>query len=314
MAKRTAFSGATSISMDTGIIFDIKRFAIHDGPGIRTTVFLKGCPLSCWWCHNPESQSVKPDILCRHNLCVRCGTCIEACPENARSLSSDGVDRDADRCTVCGTCADACPSGALEKIGRRMSVEQLMGEIEKDTPFFDQSGGGVTFSGGEPSAQPGFLRALLDRCRDRDVHTAVDTCGFARPSVLRSIAVRTDLFLFDLKLMDPKRHADFTGVSNDIILSNLTMLTEMGKQIYLRIPVIPSITDTDGNFDAIGRFVAALKSAPRITLLPHHSTAMEKYARFDMDKRLPEGTGTPSRKELGELASRLAGYGLEIDF
>lgn len=298
--------------MTTGIIFDIKRFAIHDGPGIRTTVFLKGCPLSCWWCHNPESQSLKPDLLYRRRLCVGCGTCVDACPQEARSLTGEGVYRDAARCIVCGACAEACPSGALEQVGRRVSVDDVIGEIKRDTPFFDQSGGGVTVSGGEPFSQPRFLVELLERCAQLDIHTTVDTCGFAPPELVRDVAGKTDLFLFDLKYMDPQRHEELTGVDNDVILRNLATLSAMGKEICVRVPVIPAVTDSEDNLDAIGRFVSSLARRPSVTLLPHHKTAMEKYTRFDVDKRLPEGTGSPSREALGEMAKRLEGYGLEV--
>ena len=300
--------------MRKGIIFDIKRFAIHDGPGIRTTVFLKGCPLSCWWCHNPESQSAESDILYRNNLCARCGTCVEVCPHDARSLTNQGVERDRIRCAVCGTCVDACPSRALERLGRPTTVDQTMTEIERDTPFFDQSGGGVTFSGGEPTTQPEFLCALLERCVERDIHTAVDTCGFARPEVFRSIAETTDLFLFDLKLMNPERHRKLTGASNDVILGNLTMLSRMGKEIRVRITVIPAVTDVPDNFDAIGSFVSDLAHPPGVTLLPHHSTAMEKYSRFGMIRRLPRDTNTPSQTDLESYASKLARYGLDVSY
>jgi len=173
--------------MSTGVIFDIARFAIHDGPGIRTSVFLKGCPLSCWWCHNPESQSASVGIFYRARLCIRCGSCIEACPERARSLSPRGVARDRAACNLCGECAVACPSGAVEKVGRTVTAPELMDEIERDTPFFDQSRGGVTFSGGEPLTQPDFLCEMLDRCGKHDIHRAVDTCGFAAPAVLEPI-------------------------------------------------------------------------------------------------------------------------------
>jgi pyruvate formate lyase activating enzyme len=299
--------------LSTGIIFDIKRFAIHDGPGIRTTVFLKGCPLSCWWCHNPESQSARPDVLYREHACVRCGTCVEACPQGARSLTDGGaVVRDEAICTVCGTCVEACPAGAMEIVGRTVTVDELMAEIEKDSPFFDQSGGGVTFSGGEPLGQPKFLGDVLDRCADHDIHTAVDTCGFAKPAVLRAIAEKADLFLFDLKFMDRRRHLELTGVDNDLILGNLKMLSSMGKVIRVRVPVIPGVTDSDSNFDAIGDFISALKTQPSVTLLPHHTTAMEKYARFDVHKRLPDGTEAPSRETLERIASRLEKYGLAV--
>ncbi len=300
--------------MNSGVIFDIKRFALHDGPGIRTTVFLKGCPLSCWWCHNPESQSVDPVYFHRGHLCVECGACVEACPQGARVRSNGGITRDATGCTTCGTCVEVCPSGAAGIVGRRVTVDELMLDIERDTPFFDQSGGGVTFSGGEPLTQPAFLGDVLDRCGEHDIHRTVDTCGFANKDALRSIAERVDLFLFDLKFMDPVLHRRYTGVRNDRILENLEMLSRLGKPIHVRIPVIPTITDIEGNFEAIGEFVAALPNPAPIRLLPHHSTAMEKYARFDMEKRLPAGVGPPSRHDLERIASRLADYDLEVTF
>jgi pyruvate formate lyase activating enzyme len=207
---------------------------------------------------------------------------------------------------------DACPSGALERVGRRVTAEALMAEVEKDTSFFDQSGGGVTFSGGEPLVQWRFLGEMLDRCAAREIHTAVDTCGFAKPAVLLAIAEKTDLFLFDLKLMDPRRHLELTGVDNYLILENLRTLTSMGKAVRVRVPVIPGVTDAEENFDAIGRFVSTLDRPPALTLLPHHATAMEKYARFDVEKQLPEGTGSPSPETLGHIASRLEAHGLEV--
>lgn len=300
--------------MSTGIVFDIKRFAIHDGPGIRTTVFLKGCPLSCWWCHNPESQSASPDLLYRPQLCARCGTCVEACPEGLRSLTGDVVERDSSLCVLCGTCVEACPAGAVEMVGRLTNAEDLMAKIERDTSFFDESGGGVTFSGGEPLEQAAFLTEVLDRCGEHEIHTAVDTCGFARPDLLQGVAERTDLFLFDLKCMDTERHIELTGVGNDLILANLRMLDRMGKQIHIRVPVIPTVTDGRDNLEALGEFAASLESRPGITLLPHHPTAMEKYSRFSVDKQLPDGVEAPSRESLEKIAFGLERFGLEVTY
>ena len=300
--------------MTTGIIFDIKHFAIHDGPGIRTTVFLKGCPLSCWWCHNPESQSVRPAIHHRESDCVLCGACVAICPEKARTITADAVKRNETLCSLCGTCADLCPAGAIDMIGQHKSVEQIMAEIKKDIPFHDESGGGVTFSGGEPLAQPEFLLAMLECCHENDIHTAVDTCGHAPGDLLMAVAGNTDLFLFDLKCMDTDRHRQLTGVGNELILSNLHMLTSKGKEVNIRVPVIPGITDTDDNLAAIGRFVSSLPNQPPVTLLAHHATAMGKYERFDINKRLPDDTAAPSKRAMGDFASKLDKFGLEVSF
>jgi len=300
--------------MTTGTIFDIKRFAIHDGPGIRTTVFFKGCPLACCWCHNPESQSTSPELFYRQNLCEVCGDCVYACPTDALKLVDDGIVRNTNRCDLNGKCADVCPTEAFEMVGREITVGRLMIEIEKDTPFYDQSGGGVTFSGGEPLAQPEFLGELLEHCGERDIHRTVDTCGLAPTDTLRFIAERTDLFLFDLKLMDPVQHRYHTGLDNDQILRNLKMVVKMGNDIRIRIPVIPTITDSTENLDAVGKFVSKLTGPPLVTLLRYHPTAMEKYTRFGIEKRLPEDVVSPSEEALAKTASILAGHGLDVRY
>ncbi|MCL4394349.1 MAG: glycyl-radical enzyme activating protein [Chloroflexi bacterium] len=297
--------------MESGIVFDIQRFSIHDGPGIRTTVFLKGCPLSCWWCHNPESQSTRPELMFREHRCIRCGSCLTTCPEDAISKDGDAVLTDLTKCTVCGDCVQVCQTEAREIVGREMTVEQVMQEIEKDVAFYDESRGGVTFSGGEPLMQAPFLVALLRACREREIRSAVDTSGLASWKTLERVADLADLFLYDLKLIDETRHRNFTGVSNELILSNLRALARNGRSVAVRMPLIPGINDDEHNLEQLARFVLSLDHPPQVSLLPYHKAGADKYARLHKPYALGD-TEPPTEERATELADRLQGYGLTV--
>lgn len=279
------------------ILFDIKKYAIHDGPGIRTTVFMKGCPLSCWWCHNPEGLLSKPQLIYDTTRCIICKECIKACPQQAILLTSEGLVNDRLRCRQCGVCAEICPAQARELAGKNESVECLLKIIEKDIPFYDESGGGVTFSGGEPLMQSENLFQILKECGRMGIHRAIDTSGFTDPDTMRRVAKETDLFLFDLKCMDSAKHRKYTGVCNEIILSNLEMLAKEGAKITIRIPLIPGINDDDENINQTGLFVSALPGLDTVHLLPFHDFYKNKYNKFSMkycgeDIRLSESSST----------------------
>ncbi len=268
---RSAISGTFNGQSGTsGVLFDVKRFALHDGPGIRTTLFLKGCPLACAWCHNPESQQSKPELMIWIDRCVGCGACISACPAGAISLRNGTAQTDRDACTGCGACVPVCPSDARAIAGASWSVDRLIDEVEKDCLFYDESDGGITLSGGEPLAQVQFARAILSACRDRRIHTAVDTCGYAEWSELEVVAHLTDLFLYDLKHADGDRHRELTGVSNERILENLQRLDSFGRSIWIRIPVIPGVNDTEDEIAALGEVVRGLTSVEAVHLLMYH--------------------------------------------
>lgn len=267
--------------MKQPLIFDIKRYAINDGPGIRIVVFFKGCNLNCAWCHNPESISPHQERLYAQSKCIACGTCVAACPEQAITLKQDGIETAPARCKLCGKCAEVCPTTAIELSGKPMSVSEILEEIEKQRVFFDQSGGGVTFSGGEPLLHPEFLIELLDECGRRGIHRAVDTAGLVSTEILLEVAKRTDLFLFDLKLMNSEKHRKWIGVPNEKILENLKILAETGANINIRIPLIGSVNDDDYNLTESARFVAALSGEKKeVNLLPYHKIAQTKYQKL----------------------------------
>jgi len=292
----------------TGTIFDVKKFSIHDGPGIRTTIFFKGCPLACLWCHNPESQSREPELIFWESRCIKCGACREACGPGA--IAAD-LTVNAEKCTLCGDCVAACYAEAREMVGQKMTAAQVMAEIERDVPFYDESEGGVTFSGGEPLAQPDFLLSLLQACQERDIHTAVDTCGFAPWPVLDTIRKYVDLFLYDLKLMDEAQHRRFTGASNELIFSNLRALSERGHNIFLRVPIVPGVNDSDEHVRRMGAFAAALPHLKQVDVLPYHHIAAEKYQRLGKPYELP-ASHPPSDERMAKIVQILQEFGLQV--
>jgi pyruvate formate lyase activating enzyme len=297
--------------MIKGIVFDIKKYSIHDGPGIRTTVFLKGCPLSCWWCHNPESQAPTVEMFFRENRCIRCGACLEACPQDAIAWNGQGPITDQEKCERCGTCAAACYAEARESIGREMTVAQVMEQVERDVAFYDESRGGVTLSGGEPLLQWDFSLALLRACKDMEIHTALDTCGFARWEIMDRIREYVDFFLYDLKLIDGEKHRQFTGVSNELILRNLQALSQRGHNIVVRVPVIPGVNDDDESIRQIGAFAARLPHLASIDLLPYHHIGMDKYTRLNKTYKLTDAR-PPTDERMAEITHILQRFGLRV--
>lgn len=274
------------------VVFNVQSYSIHDGPGIRTVVFLKGCPLRCRWCSNPESQRPNPEIGVIESRCIRCGRCIEACP--SRAIVTDGEGRiitKRDACASCGTCEGVCPQGARHLYGSVTTVGELMQTVMRDTPFFMRSGGGVTLSGGEPTLQFEGCLQILEACKEKYIHTAIETCGYiVDRSRLMKLANLVDLFLFDVKCIDKERHRALTGVSNEVILANARALASARKNIIVRVPIIPGFNDNTAEMERVAAFAAELWGVTEVDLLPFHQLGRSKYQALDETYQMDDVT------------------------
>jgi pyruvate formate lyase activating enzyme len=308
----------------TGFIFNIQRFSIHDGPGIRTTVFLSGCPLRCFWCHNPEGLKLKPQVQFFPQKCILCGECMEICEHAAHNINGNGHIYDRDRCARCGECIEACCAEAVQFTAKEMTVEQVVDEVLRDRAFYETSGGGVTLSGGEPLLQRSFTRAVLERCRAAGVNTAIETSAYCDWNELAELLPLTDLVMMDIKHLDSEKHRAATGVPNERILANAQKLAATGIPIIVRVPVIPTVNDTPEEIAAITSFVASLASTKpmvptvvasdatplvelvetnhhiSLELLPFHRLAGDKYASLGLDYRARD-LPTPTKEHMAAL-------------
>ena len=266
----------------SGIIFNIQKFSVHDGPGIRTTVFMKGCPLGCFWCANAESIRPNSELGIIRNLCNHCGKCIEACPEKVISCNTDNVIKiDRFGCIACGECVNVCYPGALTIYGRQVTIDDIVKEICRDESFFENSGGGVTVSGGEPLRQADFVAALFEKCREADIHTCLDTGGHTASEKLEKVLDFADYVLFDIKHMDPAIHRRFTGHSNALILENARIVATSGVEMLCRVPLIAGVNDTISNITETAQFIKSLGVDITVELLPYHRLGAGKYQTLD---------------------------------
>lgn len=293
--------------MKTATIFNTQRFSIHDGPGIRTVIFFKGCPLHCLWCANPESQLFKPELEVLPKNCIGCGECMKACPENAIYFDENGIHIRRELCRRCGSCAKECYSKTLKFVGEQMTVEQVVAEIKKDEVFYRNSGGGVTFSGGEPLAQGEFCVEVLKRCRAEGIHTAIETSGYGDKDTFIRMARELDLIFFDIKHSDPEMHKKLTGVSNEVILDNLRSIQPYASEIIVRTPVIPGLNDDRENIARTAAICSELSAVDRWELLPFHNLGEHKYEAIGKayDKEMFSKPGGEHMHELAELANRI---------
>ncbi len=295
-----------------GIVFNIQRYSIDDGPGVRTTVFLKGCPLTCLWCSNPESRNPLPEVTWRYTSCKRCGTCVKTCPLGLIRLDEDGVHIDRKACNRCGKCIEACVPEALRMSGTKMTVEEVYKVVKRDINFYKASGGGLTCSGGEILSQADFVAALFKRCRKDGIHTCADTSGYGSGKAMEKILTYSNLIYFDLKHMDPVEHEKFCGQSNDLILSNLALAVKKKVPLVIRIPLIPGYNNSDENITAIAKTVAGLIKKARVNILPYHSYGANKYRMIDIKYQLDD-VKNPAEEELDRAKKIIESFGLKCE-
>jgi pyruvate formate lyase activating enzyme len=294
-----------------GIIFNIQRYSLEDGPGIRTTVFLKGCPLKCLWCSNPESQNNKPEIVHRNSSCNKCGKCIEACSEKAFILDDSGIKINRELCTTCGKCINVCLPDALKLFGTYMSVDDVMLEIKKDVQYYQGSNGGVTLSGGEPLAQPDFAGELIKKCKSEGIHTCIETCGLVSPTVFDTILQDVSLVLFDVKVIDSIAHEKLTSKSNEIIMQNLEHIAISGTPVIIRVPLIPELNDSEDQLKAIAQNASNL-GQKRIHILPYHKFGTGKYQQLDRSYTL-NNLNRPDANKLQSAKEIMESYGINCE-
>lgn len=297
----------------TGVVFNIQRYSIHDGPGIRTTAFLKGCPLRCLWCQNPESQIMRPEIFFVSENCTGCGACAEVCPQGAIEVIDGRSRTNRTLCVGCGKCTEVCPNEARNLMGRSATAQEVFQELAADEIFYQRSGGGVTLSGGEPLAQPEFATAVLRLSKEASLHTAIDTCGHAPWETMRKVLEYVDLVLYDFKHMDPERHHRYTGVSNELILENAQRVHhELGIPMLARIPVIPGYNDTRENLVATARFIATeLGDSTGVHLLPYHRLGETKHERMEQQNKTLAAE-PPSEEQMEETREVFESFGLVV--